>query len=32
MLTIVPAQNDHTPVPGAMPATISINLTGAGES
>jgi hypothetical protein len=32
MLTIVPAQNDHTPVPGAIPATISIDLTGAGES
>ncbi len=31
MLTIMPAQNDHTPVPGARPATISINLTGAGE-
>ena len=32
MLTIVPAQNDHTPVPGAIPATISINLTGAAAS
>lgn len=29
MLTIIPAQNDHTPYPGARPATIAINLTGA---
>jgi len=32
MLTIMPAQNDHTPVPGARPATITINLTGAAAS
>jgi hypothetical protein len=32
MLTIMPAQNDHTPVPGARPATVTINLTGAAAS
>ncbi len=30
-LTIIPAQNDHTPA-GARPATITINLTGAAAS
>jgi hypothetical protein len=32
MLTIMPVQNDHTPIPGAKPATITINLTGASAS
>jgi hypothetical protein len=31
-ITVEPVQNDHTPIVGAKPATITINLTGAGQS
>jgi hypothetical protein len=31
-ITVMPVQNDHTPIMGAKPAMITVNLTGAGES
>jgi hypothetical protein len=31
-ITVTPVQNDHTPIMGAKPATITVNITGAGQS
>lgn len=31
-ITVMQVQNDHTPIMGAMPAMVEINLTGAGQN